>query len=190
MAKDTKNTKSTTGPRKKASQPARTEASLQAFRDAVEKSVTVSRERVQEVIDDAVRRGRMTRGDAEEMVGRLVNQVREQAEELLGQVEPLIAKSPVGKARRDVESRVRGTARKARAKANEPLAGADRLRRKARLPGFPITAYDQLTVPQINSRLGDLSPDELRKVADYEASHRKRVGVMRAAKRRLKKTGA
>jgi polyhydroxyalkanoate synthesis regulator phasin len=96
---------------------ARNEASLQAFRDAVEKSVAVSRERLQEVVDDAVRRGRMTRGDAEEMVGRLVSQVREQAEELLSQVEPLISNSAVSKARRDVESRVRSTARKARKRA-------------------------------------------------------------------------
>ncbi|MFN2612615.1 MAG: hypothetical protein ABR536_04505 [Solirubrobacterales bacterium] len=167
-------------------QAKRSDASLQAFRAAVEKSVTVSRERLQEVVDDAVRRGRMTRGDAEEMVGRLVSQVREQAEELLGQVEPLISSSAVGKARRDVESRVRGTARKARNRADEPLASADRLRRKARLPGFPITAYDRLTVPQINGRLADLTPDQLRTVVAYESSHRNRVGVRRAIGRRLK----
>jgi polyhydroxyalkanoate synthesis regulator phasin len=69
-----------------------TDPSLQAFRDALEKSVTISREKLQEVIDDAVRRGRMTRGDAEEMLGRLLTRGREEAEELLRTAEPLLSR--------------------------------------------------------------------------------------------------
>src|ERR687898_2373284 len=69
----------------------RAEASVQAFRDALEKSITISRERLQEVVDDAVRRGRMTRGDAEEIVNRVVVRGREQAEEILGQLERLLS---------------------------------------------------------------------------------------------------
>ena len=61
----------------------RAEQSVQAFRDALEKSITISRDRLQEVVDDAVRRGRMTRGDADEMVGRLATRGRDQAEDLL-----------------------------------------------------------------------------------------------------------
>jgi polyhydroxyalkanoate synthesis regulator phasin len=68
----------------------RAEQSVQAFRDALEKSVTISRERLQEVVDDAVRRGRMTRGDAEELVSRLVTRGREQAEDILGELEKLL----------------------------------------------------------------------------------------------------
>ena len=70
-----------TSPTKKE-KSTRAEQSVQAFRDALEKSITISRERLQEVLDDAVRRGRMTRGDAEEMVGRLATRGREQAEVL------------------------------------------------------------------------------------------------------------
>ena len=69
----------------------RAEQSVQAFRDALEKSVTISRERLQEVVDDAVKRGRMTRGDAEEMVGRLATRGREQAEDLIAQLESLLS---------------------------------------------------------------------------------------------------
>src|SRR5690242_20856944 len=69
----------------------RAEESVQAFREALEKSVTISRERLQEVVDDAVRRGRMTRGDAEEMVGRLVSRGRDQADDLVSQLEQLLA---------------------------------------------------------------------------------------------------
>jgi polyhydroxyalkanoate synthesis regulator phasin len=161
---------------------ARSEASLKAFRDALEKSVTISRERLQEVIDDAVRRGRMTRGDAEELIGRLLTRSREAAEDLLRQIEPAVS-GP----RRDIESRVKGTAKKARDRANEPLAQADRLRRRAGLPGFPISAYDQLSVPQINDRLRELSKDELDRVREYERKNRNRVGVTRAIERQLDK---
>ena len=69
---------------------ARAEESIEAFRDALEKSITISRERLQEVVDDAVRRGRMTRGDAEELVNRLVTRGREQADDILGELEALV----------------------------------------------------------------------------------------------------
>ena len=159
--------------------PSESDASVQAFRDALAKSVTISREKLQEVIDDAVRRGRMTRGDAEEMLGRLLTRGREEAEELLRQAEPLVS---------GVESRVKGTAKAARDAADEPLARADRIRRKAKLPGFPISAYDQLSVPQINNRLRELSQEQLQKVADYEKGNRNRVGVMRSIERKLEQS--
>src|SRR5215203_1658675 len=69
----------------------RAEQSVQAFRDALEKSITISRERLQEIVDDAVRRGRMTRGDAEEIVNRVVVRGRDQADEILAQLERLLS---------------------------------------------------------------------------------------------------
>jgi polyhydroxyalkanoate synthesis regulator phasin len=156
--------------------PSDSDPSLQAFRDALEKSVTISREKLQEVIDDAVRRGRMTRGDAEEMLGRLLTRGREEAEELQRTAEPLLS---------GIESRVKDTAKAARDVADEPLARADRLRRRARLPGFPISAYDQLSVPQINNRLRELSKEQLDRVREYELANRNRVGVLRALERKL-----
>ena len=151
--------------------------SIQAFREALSKSVTISRDKLQEVIDDAVRRGRMTRGDAEEMLGRLLTRGREEAEELLKTLEPVTS---------SVESRVKTTAKAARDRADQPLATADRLRRRAKLPGFPISAYDQLSVPQINNRLRELSSDQLERVRDYEVANRNRVGVLRSLERKLK----
>ncbi len=68
----------------------RAEASVQAFRNALEKSVTISRERLQEVIEDAVRRGRMTRADGEELASRLLTRGREQVDEILGDLEQLL----------------------------------------------------------------------------------------------------
>jgi polyhydroxyalkanoate synthesis regulator phasin len=63
--------------------------SLEAFREALEKNVTLSRDRLQEVLDDAVARGRITRDDANELLSRLLQRGREQTESLLQDLERL-----------------------------------------------------------------------------------------------------
>jgi polyhydroxyalkanoate synthesis regulator phasin len=167
----------------------RAEQSVQAFRDALEKSITISRERLQEVVDDAVRRGRMTRGDAEEMVSRLATRGREQADDLIAQVERLLsqAREAPERARQEVGGRAAQARKRTVAAVDKPLAGADRVRRAARVPGFPITAYDQLSVRQIERRLKDLSGQQLRTVRDYERKNKARKGVLRAVDRKLQK---
>jgi polyhydroxyalkanoate synthesis regulator phasin len=178
-----------------SSQSSRAEQSVQAFRDALEKSVTISRDRLQEVIDDAVRRGRMTRGDADEMVSRLVSRGRDQADDLVSQLERLLAqvREAPGRARQQVGSRaqqVGSRAERARKRAvkavDKPLAGADRVKRAAGVPGFPITAYDDLSVRQIDRRLQELSRGELRRIRDYERRNKSRKGVLQAVDRKLK----
>lgn len=165
----------------------RAEQSVQAFREALEKSVTISRDRLQEVIDDAVRRGRMTRGDADEMVGRLVTRGRDQADDLLGQLERLLAqvREAPARARQQAGARAQEARKRAVKAVDKPLAGADRVRRAARVPGFPITAYDQLTARQIDRRLQKLSSAELRRIRDYERRNKARKGVLRAVDRKL-----
>ena len=173
----------------RSAQSSRAEQSVQAFREALEKSVTISRDRLQEVIDDAVRRGRMTRGDADEMVNRLVTRGRDQADDLLSQLERVLAqiRGAPGRARQQVGSRAQRARKRAVKAADMPLAGADRVRRTARVPGFPITAYDDLTIRQIDRRLQELSRAELRRVRDYERGNKARKGVLRAVDRKLKK---
>jgi polyhydroxyalkanoate synthesis regulator phasin len=167
----------------------RAEQSVQAFRDALEKSITISRDRLQEVVDDAVKRGRMTRGDSEEMVGRLATRGREQAEDLLAQLERVLSqvREAPDRARQEVSGRAKKARKRTVAAVERPLAGADRVRRAAGVPGFPITAYDQLSVRQITRRLQDLSPQELRKVRGYERKNKARKGVLRALDRKLQK---
>ncbi len=187
---------------------------MQAFRDALEKSVTISRDRLEEVVDDAVRRGRMTRGDAEELVGRVVTRGREQAADVLGQLERLLdqlreagdaAAEPrrtaaraasrarreledaTERARREVGSRAEQARKRTVAAVDQPLSRADRVRRRTRVPGLPISAYDQLSIRQIDRRLQELSREELRKVRDYEQRHKARKGVLRAVDRKLTK---
>jgi polyhydroxyalkanoate synthesis regulator phasin len=171
----------------KTDESSRAEQSVQAFRDALEKSITISRDRLQEVVDDAVRRGRMTRGDAEEMVGRLATRGREQAEDLISQLDRVLSqvREVPDRARQEVGGRAKVARKRAVMVADKPLARVDRVRRTARVPGFPITAYDELTVPQIDRRLQDLTRAQLRKVRDYERRNKERKGLMRSLDRKL-----
>ena len=85
----------------------RSDKSVQAFREALDRSrsaleenVTISRDRIQEVADDAVKRGRMTRGDANELVSNLVSKSRKATDDLIRDLEKLLEQ-----ARRELEGR-------------------------------------------------------------------------------------
>jgi hypothetical protein len=66
------------------------EIGIAQLRESLEHSVTLSRERIQEVVDDAVKRGRMTHGDAEKMIGELLKKGRKQTDALLSELESLL----------------------------------------------------------------------------------------------------
>ena len=171
----------------------RSDKSVEAFRDALERSVTLSRDRLQEVVDDAVRRGRITRDDANELVSSMITRGRSYSDDLVKELERLLEQ-----AGREIQSRTRPTrrratqaagraARAARDAADAPLAQADRLRRRAGVTaGGPITAYDQLTAPQVKARLKDLGPAELRKLRTREKNGKARKSVLEAIDRQLK----
>jgi hypothetical protein len=76
---------------KKTARPAvGIDKSLVQLRESLEHSVTLSRDRIQEVVDDAVKRGRMTHGDAEKMIGELLKRGRKQTDALLSELEKLV----------------------------------------------------------------------------------------------------
>jgi polyhydroxyalkanoate synthesis regulator phasin len=173
---------------------ARSDKSVEAFRNALERSVTLSRDRLQEAVDEAVERGRMTRGDANELVSKLVSRGRQQTNELLRDLERLLEQARGGvdsrtePARRQATRTAGRAARAARDAADPALAGADKLRRRAGVrAASPITAYDQLTVSQVRTRLKDLDPAELRKVRTHEQRGKARKGVLEEIDRRLAK---
>ena len=164
---------------------------MQAFRDALERSrdalesnVTLSRDRMQEVVDDAVKRGRMTRSDANELVSNLVSRSRKATDDLMRDLERMLEQ-----ARKEIDSRAEPVRRQAtraagrvcrvaRDAADRPLAEADRLRRRAGAPGPPITGYEQLTAAQIKARLKDLTKADLRKVRTQENRGKARKSIL------------
>jgi hypothetical protein len=70
--------------------------------------------------------------------------------------------------------------------ADPALAQADRARRAAGVgPSFPVLGYDDLTAAQVQSRLADLTPAELRKVRDYERRNANRKTVLSSIEEKL-----
>jgi hypothetical protein len=119
--------------------------------------VMLSRERIQQTLDEAAERGRMTRGDANELVGELLRRGRQQTDELLGDMERIVG-------------RVAGRGRPSKTAGNS----------------FPISGYDELTASQTTKRLSALSRPELRRVREYESRHANRKSVLEAIDRALR----
>ena len=118
--------------------------------------VVITRDRVQDALDDAVRRGRMTRDDATDLLSDLMRRGRRQTEDMLSDLEGALT-APVGRARR--------------------AAGlAD---------PFPIANYDDLTAAQVIERVRDLDPPALRQVRDYERRNANRKTVLGALDAKL-----
>jgi polyhydroxyalkanoate synthesis regulator phasin len=127
-------------------------------------AVVITRDRLQEVLDDAVERGRMTRDDAGDLLAELVRRGRRQTDDLLKEIEGAVT-APADRVMREV----------------------DRARRATGLgPSFPIVGYDDLTAAQVTERLGDLGPAELRQVRDYERRNANRKSVLAAVERKLR----
>src|SRR3954469_17206744 len=143
---------------------------VNALRALLARAIMLPTERVRETLDDAVRRGRMTRSDAEDLAQALINAGRRQTEDLLADVEQLLGRR--GKRTPQGSDRI--------------VREVDKAKRAAGVGGsFPISNYDDLAAAQITSRLDDLSPAELRKVRDYERRHGNRKTVLSAIERKL-----
>ena len=143
--------------------------------------VILTRERIEEVLADAASRGRMTTDDAQNVAAGLIELGRKQTNDVLKDLEQLM-----GRGRQQVEGPL-GKARARAVSAADPvLAQADRARRRAGVgPSFPVLGYDDLTAAQVQSRLSDLTPAELRKVRDYERRNANRKTVLSSIEEKL-----
>lgn len=142
--------------------------------------VMISRDRIQQTLDEAAERGRMTRSDANEVVIQLFQRGRQQTDELLSDFERVMSRGRTG-----IESARR------RARQSEPVGQIVRVADRARNSvgvgtSFPISAYDEMTASQVNKRLAGLSRPELRTVHEYEARHANRKSVLEAIDRALR----
>ncbi|WP_026910681.1 hypothetical protein [Patulibacter minatonensis] len=149
-------------------------AQLANLRRSLAQSVIETGERVQETIEDAVRRGRMTRRDAHELAAAIVAASKRQSDEIRQELEALLERGRRLGRRVDEDIAV-----------TEPVVipierGTDAPRT------LPIERYDELTAVLVRKSLKDLSPDQLREVREHEASHAKRKTVLDAVDRLLK----
>lgn len=126
--------------------------------------VVLTRDRIEDALNDAVSRGRVTTDDAQELAAALVERGRRQTNDVLGELESLLA-AKAGKARR--------------AAGLEP-------RPRAKSSGLPIAGYDDLNAKDVQGKLDGLTPAQLRKVRDHERANANRKTVLAAIERRLK----
>jgi hypothetical protein len=119
--------------------------------------VVITRVRLQEVFDEAVERGRITRGDAADLVSDVLARGRSQADDLFAELEQLLGRAPIEAARR--------------------VTGLG--------PEFPITGYDDLTAAEVVAELDGMSAADLRKVREYERANANRKTVLGAIERKL-----
>jgi polyhydroxyalkanoate synthesis regulator phasin len=139
--------------------------------------VVLTRDRVQGALDEAVERGRLSRNDAADLTAELLSRGRRQTDDLLGELEALLSRS---------RDQIGGARRRVSAPADRMVREVDRARRAAGIgPPFPIFGYDDLTAAQVQARLGDLTPPELRKVRDYERRNANRKSVLGAIEQKL-----
>jgi polyhydroxyalkanoate synthesis regulator phasin len=136
--------------------------------------VMLTRERIQETLEEAVARGRVTRSDANELAGELLRRGRVQTEELLGEVQRLLES---GRDRLESGGTPLGESLTLLART------AERARRGVAGDGLPIADYDHLTARQVQAELSGLTAAQLTAVRDYERRHANRKTVLDAIDR-------
>jgi len=151
--------------------------------------VVLTRELVQELFEDAVRRGRMTRDDAHDLANALMSRNRQNTDDLVHLLEQVFGRyrgASGRNSRKDAGDAPTGSGRPTTAAKGAAAGDGARERRgtgsRARLP---IEDYDDLTAAQITSRLGDLTPAQLRRVRDHERRNANRKSVLQAVDRKL-----
>jgi polyhydroxyalkanoate synthesis regulator phasin len=124
--------------------------------------VMLTRERIEDALNDAVSRGRVTADDAQDLATALLERGRRQTNDILGDLDKALS-AKAGKARR--------------------AAGV----RSTKASGGPgVAGYDDLNAKQVQEKLADLPPAKLRRVRDYERANANRKTVLAAIDRRLK----
>jgi polyhydroxyalkanoate synthesis regulator phasin len=152
------------------------------FREALRKNlikpmelVLLSRERIEEVLGEAVDQGRVTTRDAQRIAAGLLKRGEKQTKDVLGDLEQLL-----GRGRDEIGGR-------ATRAASPALAQMDKVRRGAGVgPNFPIMRYDDLNASQIQRRLRDLTAAQLRKVRDHERRNANRKTILSAIESKLR----
>jgi polyhydroxyalkanoate synthesis regulator phasin len=137
-------------------------------------AVLLTRRHIEEVVEDAVARGRMTRDDAQQMVQSLLQRGAKQTDDFVADVERMLGRNR-GLEQRDDDSAPRAGGRPAR-----------RQRTSRSTSTAPIPGYDELSAAKVQEKVGGLSAAQLRKLQTYERRHANRKTVLDAIERKLR----
>jgi hypothetical protein len=124
-------------------------------------AILITRRNLEEVLEDAVRRGRMTRADAQDMIQTLLSRGARVTDARLADIQRLLGSS----------------------ESLEPAGEPAVMDNSGRLP---ITDYDDLSAPQVQERLDGLSLIQLRRLRDYEQRNANRKTVLDRIERKLR----
>jgi polyhydroxyalkanoate synthesis regulator phasin len=132
-------------------------------------AVLITRKHLEEVIEDAVKRGRMTRDDAQQMLQTLLQRSARQTDDFLSDLERLL-----------------GRGRTLEGASSDAAGKSTRQRPRRASTNLPIANYDELSAAAVQESLEGLTPAELRKVRDYERRHANRKTVLDPIARKLR----
>lgn len=162
---------------------------LRALHGALEHSLTIQRARVQEIVDDLVSRGTLTRTDADGLLGQLLASSKDYSQALLQVLDSITSETrkTLGAGIAPVVAPVMATA----GKIADTVLKAPALATKKPAPkpvartqptpapaGDPVPGLSDLTVAEIKPRLTSLSPAALRKVRAEEMAGKARKTVI------------
>jgi polyhydroxyalkanoate synthesis regulator phasin len=119
-------------------------------------AVLLTRRHIEEVLEDAVSRGRMTRADAQETVQSLFSRGARATDDFLSDLERVLG------------------------------GRGDSLETPTERSEQPIPGYDDLSAAEVQERLDGLAPAQLRRLRDYEARHGNRKTVLDRIDRKLR----
>lgn len=171
---------------------------LRALHGALEHSVNIQAPRLQELMDELVARGALTRAEADHLVGQLLTTSRAYSQALLQVLDSVTTESrKMLAAPRSLATPVRATAellvdtvRQAprlvpgrRVPPGSPAPGAARAPAAPAAPAASVDPVDSvdlagLTVAQIRPRLAELDAEALRRLRARESAGRNRKGVL------------
>ncbi len=160
---------------------------LRALQGALEHSLTIQRTRLQEIVDDLVSRGSLSRADADGLLSQLLTSSKDYSQALLK-----VLDSVAGDTRRGIGAgiapvmatagKLADTVRKApglpRKPAQAPKSAPKPVATSTPPPADPIPGYDEMTVAQLKPRLTRLNAGALRKFRDRELAGKARKGVL------------
>lgn len=182
---------------------------LKALRGALEHSVTIQMTRLQDVVDDLVTRGSLSRAEADKLIDQLVSTSKAYTQALLEVLEtvrvetrknieaglstaaaPVMATANklVDKVRQGSKPGKKGKGKKAKKgkdKAGKATAGAADAKLTV-VQHDPIPGLADLSIAKIRPLLAGLTPAELRQVRGREATGKGRTSLLAEIDRALK----
>jgi hypothetical protein len=188
---------------------------LRALHGALEHSLTIQRTRLQEIVDELVSRGSLSRGDADKLLNQLVASSKDYSQALLQVLDNVTASArktlgggiaPVMATAGKTAGRLAETVRTSTGLAPKPAAKrapksvskpVSKPTSKSTpkptpkpaaevVPNEPIPSYSTLTALEIKSRLAGLNGSALQRIRDVELAGKARKSVLAELEKRLK----